>query len=237
MHHFRQIKKQQGAAPALHPTLAALFIVLESGADLSEIGRNHPNRRSHKYYDPSANFPNDISNLLPSSEHRWWDVLGRSYSLFSGSFSQLFPAADVCQQRAELRASVHLLRVRLILPNWLNKDEDIEMEVDQLADDDYVPVSSYLIALFPPSHYSPKSSELSQPPVTAQKAADQVTRSRKCKSSTSLRAPGSTKRHSSSSQREPESEEAAPLLNDDIRDDEWEVSGHLFHHLTAGRIG
>ena len=234
MHHFWQIKKQQGAAPALHPTLVALFIVLESGADLFKSGRNHPNHRSHKYYDPSANFPNDISNLLPSSEHCWWDVLGRSYSLFSGSFSQLFPAADVCQRRTELRASVRLRRVRLILPNRPNEDKDIEMEVDKLADDDYVPVSSYLIALFPPSHYSPQSSKLSQPPVTAQKAADQVTRSRKRKSSTSLRAPGSTKRHSSSSQREPESEEAAPLLNDDIRDDEWEVSGHLFHHLTAG---
>ena len=234
MHHFRQIMKQQGAAPALHPTLAALFIVLESGADLSEIGRNHPIRRSHKYYDPSANFPKDISNLLPSSEHCWWDVLGRSYSLFSSSFSQVLPAADVHQWRTELHASVHPLRVRLILPNWPNKDEDIKMEVDQLPNDDYVLVRSYLIALFPPSHYSPKSSELSQPPVTAQKAANQVTRSQKWKSSMLLQAPSSTKRHSSSSQQEPKSEEAAPLLNDDIRDDEWEVSGHPFHHLTVG---
>ena len=79
MHHFWQIKTQQGAAPALHPTLAALFIVLESGTGLSEIGRNHPNHRLHKYYNPAANIPQDISDLLPPSEHHGWDVLGRSY--------------------------------------------------------------------------------------------------------------------------------------------------------------
>ena len=71
MHHCQQIKKQQGAVPALHPTLAVLFIMLKSGTDLSKIERNCLNHRLHKYYDPAANFPQDISNLLPPSKHCW----------------------------------------------------------------------------------------------------------------------------------------------------------------------
>ena len=35
-------------------------------------------------------------------------------------------------------------------PKQPNKGKDIEMKVDQLADDDYVLVSSHLIALFCP---------------------------------------------------------------------------------------
>jgi hypothetical protein len=77
MRQFRRLKDENdGVPPALHPTLAALFIVLDSGADFSEIGRNHQNLRKHKYYNHRAKFPEDISGLLPPSSDRWWEHLG-----------------------------------------------------------------------------------------------------------------------------------------------------------------
>ena len=86
LYHFWQISKENGVAPALHPTLAALFIVLQRGADLSEIRRDHPDLHKHKYYDPEAKFPQDISNLLPAPVDRWWVTLGKLCSPFSGLF-------------------------------------------------------------------------------------------------------------------------------------------------------
>ncbi|KAI9429532.1 hypothetical protein H4582DRAFT_2065117 [Lactarius indigo] len=72
---FRQVKKDNsGEAPALHPTLAALYIVLDADGDLSEITRTNPGLKRHKYYQPGAKFPQDISDLLPS-EGRWWETL------------------------------------------------------------------------------------------------------------------------------------------------------------------
>ncbi|KAH9022868.1 hypothetical protein EDB84DRAFT_1441102 [Lactarius hengduanensis] len=72
---FRQIRKDNSEeAPALHPTLAALYIVLASDGDLAEITRNHPHLHKHTYYQPGAEFPQDISNLLPN-EDRWWETL------------------------------------------------------------------------------------------------------------------------------------------------------------------
>ena len=98
MYHFRQIQQENGGvAPALHPTLAALFIVLRAGTDLSEIRRNHTNLHKHKYYDPEANFPQDISNLLPAPQYRWWETLGELCSPFSGSCSQPRTAAEARQ--------------------------------------------------------------------------------------------------------------------------------------------
>ena len=85
LYHFRQISKENNAvAPALHPMLAALFIMLQRGADLSKIRRDHPDLYKHKYYDPEAKFPQDISNLLPAPVDRWWVTLGKLCSPFSG---------------------------------------------------------------------------------------------------------------------------------------------------------
>ncbi|KAH9025352.1 hypothetical protein EDB83DRAFT_2319892 [Lactarius deliciosus] len=64
-------KENLGEAPALHPTLAALYIVLASNGDLAEITRNHPYLCKHVYYQPGAEFPQDISDLLPSKDHCW----------------------------------------------------------------------------------------------------------------------------------------------------------------------
>ena len=66
-----------GEVPALHPTLAALYIVLDADGDLAEITRTHPRLNRHSYYQPGAKFPQDISDLLPS-EDRWWEILGES---------------------------------------------------------------------------------------------------------------------------------------------------------------
>jgi hypothetical protein len=75
---FRRVKKaNRGSAPALHPTLAALSVVLAKGADFAEIGRDYPKRRKHQFYDPQATFPEDITDLLPPQEERWWERLGK----------------------------------------------------------------------------------------------------------------------------------------------------------------
>lgn len=70
-------KLNKNIAPALHPTLAALFYVLEKEEDLSEIGRNHRKIRKNKFYQPLAYFPDDISNMLPDGDC-WWEPLGTS---------------------------------------------------------------------------------------------------------------------------------------------------------------
>ena len=98
MYHFRQIQQENGGVvPALHPTLAALFIVLNSSTGLSEIRRNRPDLCKHKYYDPEANFPQDISNLLLVPQDRWWETLDESCLPFSGSCSQPRTAAEARQ--------------------------------------------------------------------------------------------------------------------------------------------
>jgi hypothetical protein len=59
----------------LHPTLAALFVVLDDKGDLGDITKTHPERDAFKYFNPFAEFPTDISGLLPR-EGRWWEDLG-----------------------------------------------------------------------------------------------------------------------------------------------------------------
>ncbi|KAH9032698.1 hypothetical protein EDB85DRAFT_2145449 [Lactarius pseudohatsudake] len=72
---FRQIRKDDsGEAPALHPMLAVLYIVLDADGDHAEITRTYPRLNKHRYYQPGARFPQDISDLLPS-EDRWWEIL------------------------------------------------------------------------------------------------------------------------------------------------------------------
>ena len=76
-HEFCCAKKaNNGTLPALHPTLAALYIVSDLKGDLSEIGRNYLDLKKHKYFKCSAKFPENISDLLPPHEGRWWEDLG-----------------------------------------------------------------------------------------------------------------------------------------------------------------
>ncbi|KAH9056696.1 hypothetical protein EDB87DRAFT_1687002 [Lactarius vividus] len=97
---FQQIKKENsGEAPALHPMLAALYIVLDADGDLAEITRTHPRLKKHTYYQPGAKFPQDISDLLLSEDH-WWETLAAK------SQNEAAPPDTVPR---------HLLKVRLIL--------------------------------------------------------------------------------------------------------------------------
>jgi hypothetical protein len=65
---------EEGDAP-LHPILAALSIVLHYDEDLGNIKRSHPGLKGHSLYDPKAEFPEDLSHVLPSAD-RWWEELG-----------------------------------------------------------------------------------------------------------------------------------------------------------------
>ena len=50
--------------------------MLERDEDLGSITRQHPDQDLHTFYDANAKFPDDLSNLLPSSADRWWERLG-----------------------------------------------------------------------------------------------------------------------------------------------------------------
>jgi hypothetical protein len=52
-------------------------MVLDRNEDLGSINQFHPDRQVHKFYDASAEFPADISHLLPPSKDRWWEELGK----------------------------------------------------------------------------------------------------------------------------------------------------------------
>ena len=98
-------------------------------------------------YDPEANFPQDISNLLPAPVDRWWETLGKSCSPFSGLFSLSCTAADACQSLNAPDVTPCLPKVRLILLDQARVEENVEMEVDELEEDDYVSVSDLVCCL------------------------------------------------------------------------------------------
>jgi hypothetical protein len=64
-----------GEALWMHPTLGALFSVLQEGGDFSTIGRKHEINDRFKYYREDPKWEDDISGLLPETE-RWWEDLG-----------------------------------------------------------------------------------------------------------------------------------------------------------------
>lgn len=70
------MRENEGARVVLPPTLAALYIVLDQKEDLGSIKRSHPDLKKHEFYDPAAEFPDDLSDLLPPRADRWWDDLG-----------------------------------------------------------------------------------------------------------------------------------------------------------------
>ena len=71
------LRKNGGVRIPVHPTLVALSIVVELDEDLGNINRSHPERFRHSLYNASAEFPLDISDLLPPSADRWWEGLGK----------------------------------------------------------------------------------------------------------------------------------------------------------------
>jgi hypothetical protein len=77
-------------APILHPLLVALSIVLDSNEDLSLITASHRDLQRHKYYSPSAEFP-ELSPFLPEGEDHWWEDLGVSHILYLFHLLTLHP--------------------------------------------------------------------------------------------------------------------------------------------------
>lgn len=88
---FRQAKAEHPnkKAPDLHPLLAALAIVLDNNEDFSLITENHPELPRHKFYNPSAFFP-DLS-LFPPKEDCWWEDLGALCLLHPFLLFTLYP--------------------------------------------------------------------------------------------------------------------------------------------------
>lgn len=72
-------RKNGGVRHPLHPTLVALSIVLYYDKDLGKINQFHPKLENHDYYVKNAEFPSDISDLLPLVADRWWEHLGEPY--------------------------------------------------------------------------------------------------------------------------------------------------------------
>jgi hypothetical protein len=119
---------------------------------------------------------------------------------FSFSFSQSSIATEATEAHQRQEVPKVIWRVRLLLgcnPNVpevsegepVDAPEDGEMEVDELEDDDYVPVSNFFISLYSFSLATQPSE--SNPPKTSTAAA-QATKSRKWKG-TSLDNPMTTK--------------------------------------------
>ena len=117
---FNRIREvNEGIAPALHPILAALQIVLNRDEDLIQINIANESITSHMYFDPEVDFPDSLDHLLTEQEERWWEQI------------------DTAPQGSAFVA----------LPRPPQGDEDVEMtdgvhgeeEQDELADDEPVP--------------------------------------------------------------------------------------------------
>ncbi|KAI9429984.1 hypothetical protein H4582DRAFT_2064326 [Lactarius indigo] len=130
---FRRLRRNSGDLPALHPTLAALYIVLDAKGDLSDIGRGHPSINKHKYYLPSAKFPADISHLLPPNEGRWWEHLAAEHGDGGVPAGNAAPSPTPPPPPPPSPPRRHLLKVTLIMGPPPEDSED-EMEVDQLEE-------------------------------------------------------------------------------------------------------
>ncbi|KAI9443045.1 hypothetical protein H4582DRAFT_2054140 [Lactarius indigo] len=130
---FRRLRRNSGDLPALHPTLAALYIVLDAKGDLSDIGRGHPSINKHKYYLPSAKFPADISHLLPPNEGRWWEHLAAEHGDGGVPAGNAAPSPTPPPPPPPSPPHRHLPKVTLIMGPPPEDSED-EMEVDQLEE-------------------------------------------------------------------------------------------------------
>ncbi|KAH9055090.1 hypothetical protein EDB83DRAFT_2316227 [Lactarius deliciosus] len=204
-------KNNSGEAPPLHPTLAALYIVLDADGDLAEITRTHPCLNRHSYYQPEAEFPQDISDILPSEDH-WWEIL----------------AAKSLKKAAHRNATKRSIpKVMLLLPD--PHANYVAMEVDESQKASNFPFSfCYLSDFLPQSHRATHNQKKSKK--TAEAAAN--SRKRKC----ALPPGGKTKKHHAGSSRlqprpahrdedEYQSEDKEEVEEDDEEDSEYEDEG------------
>ena len=104
-------------------------------------------------------------------------------------------------------------------------DKDVQMDMDQLEGNDYVPVSNCVSSsfIFPHCFYKLPGPEL--PSFKPWKAARKVPKSRKCKGSTSLPGPSTVKHQVSASQQQ------------SVPDDAFEVRSYHFSLLAVTQTG
>ena len=127
-------------------------MVLEAGANLSQIRRLYPRLCKHKYYIQGTKFPDDITDLLPPTGECWWETLGKSLGIsFSTLFSQFSTAAEACQwveMRVEAPSVPSAPKIQFLFARAQQTNDVDNMEVDagdkeldELVEDDYILVS------------------------------------------------------------------------------------------------
>ncbi|KAI9449765.1 hypothetical protein BJY52DRAFT_1227576 [Lactarius psammicola] len=183
---FRRVKANSGASPALPPTVAALYLVLDAEADFTEIGRNHPCLHRHAYFKRDAEFPADISDLLPPHADRWWEPLATKSSE-RGAPSEMSAPQPPSPPRRRLPRITLIVRPPAEDEGKKAPAQDEEMEVDELEEVDKLE----------------ESPEPSPNRENSEKAAPEAANSKKRK----VRLPPtrrSSKRHAGSSRLPPE---------------------------------
>jgi hypothetical protein len=75
-------------------------MVMRRDEDLGNITRSYSDRVKHRDYDASASFPSDISHLLPPSQDRWWEHLGR-LQLLRFSYSPTYNMKVMASRREQ----------------------------------------------------------------------------------------------------------------------------------------
>ncbi|KAI9441036.1 hypothetical protein BJY52DRAFT_1229496 [Lactarius psammicola] len=130
---FWRVKANSGASLALPPIVAALYLVLDTEADFTEIGRNHPCLHRHTYFKCDAEFPADISDLLPLHADHWWEPLAAKSSEWGAPSEMSAPQPPSPPWR-------HLPRITLIVHPPAEDEgkkapaQDEAMEVDELEE-------------------------------------------------------------------------------------------------------
>ena len=111
------------------------------------------------------------------------------------------------------------------------------MEVDELAGNDYVPVSNYVFFSFIHSYCFHKPPGPLQPPSKFGKALEQAAELQKCKGSTSLHVRGTAKCQANLPQQKVSSSQQQPITAEEIPDDTFEVSNYPSSHPTVNQTG
>jgi hypothetical protein len=109
----------------LHPILGALTIALtrkkpDDEVDLGSITSSHPRLKDHKYYFANAEFPTDLSNMLPPIADRWWEHLGMHqllifpcYPTYNFFNKKLKPLAEGMLPKTLLQTLVLLFKIKI----------------------------------------------------------------------------------------------------------------------------
>ena len=107
----------------------------------------HPDRNQHIFYDPSADFTEDISDLAFGTESRWWEPLGKSQLLIHldrSAYNFQVEAAEaarkdhVSENTPPQVPQTFQCKVKLLLPEKPNPQqnigEDMPMAVNEVLE-------------------------------------------------------------------------------------------------------